>query len=68
MRRHLLPPTAANVLQTTTACGGQGMKLLRRSLRVVAIGAVAVAVGVAVNQVLNGGRWNLWRLVAAAAS
>ena len=44
------------------------MKLLRRSLRVVAIGAVAVAVGVAVNQVLNGGRWNLWRLVAAAAS
>lgn len=41
------------------------MKFLRRVLRVIAAGALAVAVGVAVNQVLNGGRWNLWWLVAA---
>jgi hypothetical protein len=41
------------------------MMLLRRGLRIVAAGAVTVAVGVAVNQVLNGGRWNLWWLVAA---
>ena len=41
------------------------MRLLRRCLRVVAAGAGVVAVGVAVNQVLNGGRWNLRWLVAA---
>ena len=43
------------------------MRLLRRGLRVIAAGAVTVAVGVAVNQVLNGSRWNLWWLVAAVA-
>jgi hypothetical protein len=41
------------------------MKLLRRSLRVVAAAALAVALGVAANQVLNGGRLNLWWLAAA---
>jgi hypothetical protein len=41
------------------------MRLLRRGLRAVAAGLVAVALGVAVNQVLNGGRWNLRWLVAA---
>ena len=41
------------------------MRLVRRCLRVVAAGAGVVAVGVAVNQVLNGGRWNPRWLVAA---
>ena len=41
------------------------MRLLRRGLRVVAVGLLAVASGISVNQVLNGGRWNLWWLVAA---
>ena len=41
------------------------MRLLRRVLRIVAASALTVAVGVAVNQVLNGGRWNLRWLVAA---
>jgi len=41
------------------------MRLVRRCLRVIAAGAGVVAVGVAVNQVLNGGRWNLRWLVAA---
>ncbi|MDQ2815555.1 MAG: hypothetical protein M3Z75_27840 [Actinomycetota bacterium] len=41
------------------------MSLLRKGLRIVAAGAATVAVGVAVNQVLNGGRWNLRWLVAA---
>jgi TPR repeat protein len=43
------------------------MRLLRRSLRIIAAGAVTVAVGVAINQVLNSGRWNLWALAAAGA-
>jgi hypothetical protein len=43
------------------------MRLLRIGLRVIAVGAMTVAVGVAVNQVLNGGRWNLrWLIVAVA--
>ena len=41
------------------------MRLVRGCLRVVAAGAGVVAVGVAVNQVLNGGRWNLRWLIAA---
>lgn len=41
------------------------MKFLRRALRVIAAGALAVAVGVAVNQVLNGGHWNVRWLIAA---
>lgn len=41
------------------------MRLLRRVSRLIAVGAMTVAVGVAVNQVLNGGRWNLWWLAAA---
>ena len=41
------------------------MRSLRGGLRVVAAGSAAVAVGVAVNQVLNGGRWNLRWLVTA---
>jgi TolA-binding protein len=46
---------------------GERVRLLRGGLRVVAAGALAVALGVAVNQVLNGGRWNLRWLVAAVA-
>lgn len=41
------------------------MRLLRGCLRVVAAGAGVVAVGVAVTQVLNGGRWHLRWLFAA---
>jgi hypothetical protein len=41
------------------------MRLLRGALRVIAAALVTVAVGVAVNQVLNGGRWNLRWLIAA---
>ena len=41
------------------------MRLQRKGLRVIAAGAATVAVGVAVNQVLNGGKWNLVALVAA---
>ena len=44
------------------------MRLLRRGLRVVAAGLIAVTSGVSVNQVLNGGRWNLWWLAAAVAA
>ena len=41
------------------------MTLLRRGLRVTAVAVVTVAVGIAVNQVLNGGRWDVRWLVAA---
>jgi TPR repeat protein len=41
------------------------MTLLRRGLRVTAAAVVTVAVGVAVNQVLNGGRWDVRWLAAA---
>src|SRR5215471_5994075 len=41
------------------------MRLVRTGLRVIAVGLVAVASGVAVNQVLNGGQWNLRWLVGA---
>jgi tetratricopeptide (TPR) repeat protein len=43
------------------------MTLLRRGLRVIAVAVVTVAVGVAVNQVLNGGRWDVRWLAAAIA-
>ena len=43
------------------------MTVLRRGLRVIAVAVVTVAVGIAINQVLNGGRWDLWWLVAAIA-
>jgi TPR repeat protein len=43
------------------------MESRRKALRVIAAAAATVAVAVAVNQVLNGGRWNLWALVAAIA-
>jgi Tfp pilus assembly protein PilF len=42
------------------------MRLLRTGLRIVAVVLVALASGVSVNQVLNGGQWNLWWLAAAA--
>jgi hypothetical protein len=38
---------------------------MRRFLRAVVVGIAAVAVGVATNQVLNGGRWNLPWLIGA---
>jgi hypothetical protein len=41
------------------------MRLMRRSLRVFAVGLVAVASGVSANQVLNGHHWNLWWLGTA---
>jgi hypothetical protein len=41
------------------------MRLLRRSLRVIAVAVLAVASAVAVNQVLSGGRWSVGWLVAA---
>ena len=41
------------------------MRLLRTGLRVLAVALVAVASGVAVNQVLNGGQWNVRWLAAA---
>ena len=43
----------------------QAMRLLRSSLRVIAAGSLVVFVGVAVNQVLNGARWN-WRWLVLA--
>ena len=41
------------------------MRLLRGGLRIIAVALVTVAAGVAVNQVLNGGQWNVRWLVAA---
>ena len=41
------------------------MVLARNALRVVAVASGGVAVGVATNQVLNGGKWNLRWLVGA---
>ena len=41
------------------------MRLLRTGLRVLAVALVAVASGVAVNQVLNDGQWNVRWLAAA---
>jgi hypothetical protein len=41
------------------------MVLVRNALRVVAVASGGVAVGVATNQVLNGGKWNLRWLVGA---
>ena len=41
------------------------MRLLRRGLRVIAVTLLAVAVGEVVNQIRNGGRWNLRWLAAA---
>jgi hypothetical protein len=37
-------------------------------LRVTAVPVVTVAVGIAVNQVLNGGRWDVRWLVAAGGA
>src|SRR5712672_559363 len=44
---------------------GAIMVLVRNALRVVAVASGGVAVGVATNQVLNGGKWNLRWLVGA---
>ncbi|MGI5227510.1 hypothetical protein [Actinoallomurus sp. CA-142502] len=41
------------------------MKPIRLLARVIGVAAMAVAVGTAVNQILNGGRWNWWALAAA---
>jgi Tfp pilus assembly protein PilF len=43
------------------------MRLARTGLRVVAGGVISVAVGVSVNQALNGGQWNARWLIAAVA-
>ena len=41
------------------------MTSLRGSWRPIAVGVLAVAVSVAGNQILNGGKWNLWWLLGA---
>jgi bacteriorhodopsin len=41
------------------------MKPIRLLARIIGVAAMAVAVGTAVNQILNGGRWNWWALAAA---
>src|ERR1700761_5201 len=44
------------------------MRLFRRILRVVAVALATVAAAVTGNQVLNGGKWSPWWLVAAIGS